>query len=174
MSPPEVWGPAVWRLLHTLAEKINEHIYPSLSNELFQKVVQICKNLPCPDCAKHASSYLQRVKRETIRTKTEFINTLYLFHNYVNARKKKALFNYANIHMYKNGHLTNIINDFILKYNTKGNMKLLNESFQRNLVVKDLKKWIVQNIRAFYRPKPLPPIPANDQNANDQKEEQDK
>jgi hypothetical protein len=153
-----------------LAEKINENIYPSISNELFQKVVQICKNLPCPDCAKHASFYLQRVKRENIPTKTDFINTLYLFHNYVNARKKKALFNYSNIHMYKNGHLTNIINDFILKYNTKGNMKLLNESFQRHLVVKDLKKWIVQNIRAFYAPK-IPPsliLPINDK-----KEEQE-
>jgi len=158
MSPPEVWGPAVWRLLHTLAEKVNENIYPALSKELFQLVVQICKNLPCPDCAKHAYSSLQRIKRENIYTKTDFINTLYLFHNYVNVRKKKPLFNYANIHMYKNGHLTNVINDFILKYNTKGNMKLLNESFQRNLVVKNLKKWIVQNIRAFYTPKVIPTI----------------
>ena len=46
-----------------------------------------------------------------------------------------------------------IINNFIVSYTTKGNMKLLNESFQRQLVLKDFKSWISANIKAF-----LPPI----------------
>jgi hypothetical protein len=67
----------------------------------------------------------------------------------VNARKKKALYNYANINAYQNFNIINVFNNFVSVYNTKGNMKLLSESFQRSLIIKDLKRWLVQNINSF-------------------------
>lgn len=149
MSPPEVWGPAVWTLFHTFAEKINEEAYPYVSQSLFKMIVRICKFLPCPECSKDASNFLAKIKTTDMKNKTDFRNTFYLFHNYVNAKKRKRLFNSANMHIYGKYRLIDVINNFISKYHTKGNMKLLTESFQRQLVIKEFKSWFSSYIKAF-------------------------
>jgi hypothetical protein len=112
-------------------------------------IVAICKFLPCPECSTDASNFLAKIDIKNYKTKDEFKNMLYLFHNYVNAKKRKALFNYANMPKYNNLNLINVINDFIAKYNTKGNMKLLSESFHRTFVVKEFIKWFKRHSRAF-------------------------
>ena len=152
MSPPEIWGPPVWTLFHTLAERVSENAYPFIAKNLFLQMVNICKVLPCPDCSNDATKFLANIKISDFKTKTEFKNFIYLFHNYVNAKKRKPLFNHLNIKMYINYPLIQVINNFIAKFNTKGNMKLLSESFQRVLVVKNFKKWIYSNISAFVPP----------------------
>ena len=152
MSPPEVWGPAVWYLFHTLAEKINENAYSHLSLQLFNFFVRICNFLPCPECSKDASSFLAKIKPENLKTKLEFKNTFYLFHNVVNLKKRKYPFKYSNINVYQKYKLLPIIRNFFISYNTKGNMKLLNESFQRNIIIKDFSKWFNSNITAFISP----------------------
>jgi len=152
MSPPEVWGPPIWNLFHTLIEKVNENAYPYISRQLFNIIVRICKFLPCPECSNDATLFLAKLKIENLKTKHDLKNTFYLFHNYVNAKKRKPLFNYANINIYKRYKLIQIINNFILAYNTKGNMKLLAESFQRQFIVKDFKAWFSANIMAFFPP----------------------
>ena len=149
MSPPEVWGPAVWTLFHTLAEKIDENAYPHLINSVFNIIVRICRFLPCPECAKEASSFLAKINIKNYKTKLEFKNMLYLFHNYVNAKKRKPLFDYTYINNYKNLNLIYVIKNFISKYNTKGNMKLLTESFQRSILIKDFINWFKANASAF-------------------------
>jgi hypothetical protein len=152
MSPPEVWGPPIWNLFHTLIEKVNENAYPYISRQLFNIIVRICKFLPCPECSNDATLFLAKLKIENLKTKHDLKNTFYIFHNYVNAKKRKPLFNYANINIYKRYKLIQIINNFILAYNTKGNMKLLAESFQRQFIVKDFKAWFSANIMAFFPP----------------------
>ena len=119
MSPPEVWGPAVWTLFHTLAEKINDDAYPFISHSLFNMIVRICKFLPCPECSIDASNFLAKIKISDIKTKTEFKNTFYVFHNWVNAKKRKPIFNYSNISNYGRYNLIKIFNNFIDNYQTK-------------------------------------------------------
>ena len=155
MSPPEVWGPAVWRLFHTLIEKMNPELYSHVIGSTFGMIVQICKVLPCPECSKDASSFLAKINLKDYKTKDEFKNMLYLFHNWVNAKKRKPLFNHAYMNIYSKFNLTFVIKDFISKYNTKGNMKLLTESFQRGFVVKNLMSWFKTYYRAFIRPSPI-------------------
>ena len=149
MPAPSVWGPPTWTLLHTLAEKIHEEDFNKLMPQMFILIKRICAYLPCPDCSQHATQFLAKLKPEQMATKIEFKNTLYLFHNMVNARKKKPLFNYGNMSYYQNLNIINVFNNFISIYNTKGNMKLLTESFQRVLVIKDLKRWLMNNINSF-------------------------
>jgi hypothetical protein len=164
MSPPEVWGPAVWTLFHTLAEKLNPDAYIQVIPSLFSIIVQICKFLPCPDCSSHASNFLAKIKLSDYKTKDEFKNMLYLFHNYVNAKKRKPLYNYANMNIYKNANLALVIKNFIAKYNTKGNMKLLTESFQRGFVIKNFTEWFKRYKFAFIQinkpvvEKPVEPV----------------
>ena len=72
MSPPEVWGPAVWTLFHTLAEKINPVAYQQIGGSLFGIIVQICRVLPCPECSRDASDFLAKVNFSTLKTKEQF------------------------------------------------------------------------------------------------------
>ena len=152
MSPPEVWGPAVWTLFHTLIEKLNPNAYPYVIGSMFGMIIRICKVLPCPECSRDASNFLAKLNLKDYKTKDEFKNMIYLFHNWVNAKKRKPLYNYINMNKYSNLYVPFVINDFIAKYNTKGNMKLLAESFQRKIVIKDLIIWFKTYARAFIQP----------------------
>ena len=152
MSPPEIWGPAVWILFHTLLEKVDNYYYLNVYRSMFRIISRICLYLPCPDCASHANKFLIKLKTTDIQTKEKFKNVFYLFHNIVNAKKRKKLFNYININIYSRYNLIYVINNFIKNYNTKGNMNLIAESFQRELIIKDFKKWFLSYSKIFIKP----------------------
>ena len=149
MPGPEVWGPPIWALFHTLAEKIKEEEFNQVFPPLFHYIKRISAYLPCPECAGHATQYFSKIKPTQITNKKDFKNMLYIFHNMVNVRKKKPLFNYADTEKYKNNNIGELYNRFINVYNTKGNMQMLNESFQRQFVIKDFKKWLINNLKHF-------------------------
>jgi hypothetical protein len=149
MPPPEIWGPPIWTFFHTIAEKVNEVEFPKIKIVLFSYIKRICSFLPCPECSAHAYQFLARVNINSIKTKNEFKNMIYIFHNAVNKRKKKHLFNYADINKYKQYNVGATFNEFIKVYHTKGNMNLIAESFQRNLLIKDLKNWLINNHKYF-------------------------
>ena len=149
MPAISVWGPPTWTMLHILAEKLNENDYPRLSAQLFGLIKRICAALPCPECSEHATTFLNTIKQSNISTKEDFINMLYLFHNRVNVRKHKPLFNHINMPRYKLINIQIAFKNFISVYNTRGNMKLLAETFQRQLVIKDLRNWLNTNRLSF-------------------------
>lgn len=149
MSPPEIWGPPVWTFFHTLAENINEDGFLNIKISLFSFIKRICTYLPCPDCSQHAIHFLAKVNINKIITKNDFKSMLYVFHNTVNKRKKKQMFNYNNLEKYKRYNVGSTFNHFVSVYHTKGNMNLIAESFQRNLLVKDLKNWLINNHKYF-------------------------
>ena len=160
MPPPEVWGPAVWTLFHTLAEKINVNAYPAVFPSLFNMIIKISKFLPCPECSNDASIFLAKVKVSELKTKESLKAMLCIFHNTVNAKKRKPIFSYSNIGVYGKYNLIRVINNFISQYQTKGNMKLLTESFQRQFIIKDFKNWFQKTIKAFSGPISVPtPLP---------------
>jgi hypothetical protein len=86
MSPPEVWGPPIWTLFHTLIERINEKYYHLIYQQLFNIIKQICNYLPCPECSTDATIFLSKIKIQNLNTKSNFKNMMYLFHNYVNKK----------------------------------------------------------------------------------------
>lgn len=146
MSPPEVWGPPVWTLFHTLSAQLenDDLIYP-----LFMYIQRVCKFLPCPECSQDATIFLQKVKLNDIKTADDLSKTLYLFHNHVNRKKHKALFNYSELVKYKSYNLIRVFQSFTRVYNTRGNMRLIADEFQRNMVIAEFKQWIGTNITSF-------------------------
>jgi hypothetical protein len=166
---PNKWGPPVWTLFHTLAEKITDFGYSRVGNQLFYHIYRICNSLPCPDCAEHATNFLKKVNPASLKTKTHLKNLLYVFHNAVNVRKYKPTFHTFNLEIYKRKNLNNVLNNFVHVYNTRGNMKLLTESFQRDRVLREFKKWFATNYYLFIEPPPQPqpqPQPTPNQNVN--------
>jgi hypothetical protein len=135
--------------MHTLAEKIKEEQFSAIGPQIIANIMQICFNLPCPDCADHSKIFWSKVKITNIKTKSDLINLLYVFHNCINKRKTYGPFKYDNLNVYKSQSVVNTFNQFARNFNTKGNMKLLTESFHRGRLLTSLKGWLMTNITAF-------------------------
>lgn len=148
MSPSD-WGPPTWIFIHTLAEKVKESSFPLISQQLIKMIIQICNNLPCPDCTVHAKAFWTNVTVMNIRNKQDLINLLFVFHNSVNKRKRMPPFKHDNLVVYKNMKLIQQYNNFTKNFNTNGNMNLINESFHRKLMMISLKRWLMTNISHF-------------------------
>ena len=146
---PSYWGPSTWVFMHTLAAKIKETSFPVIGPSLILVLIQICNNLPCPECAQHAKEFWSRVKTSNIKTKDDLINLLFVFHNTVNKRKQLPLFKYENIQYYKTKNIVNTYNTFSRNFNTRGNMNLINESFRRNIMLSSLRAWMMLNLSHF-------------------------
>jgi hypothetical protein len=164
---PNKWGPPIWTFFHTLAEKISEEHFTLVFPTLFDFIKRICKVLPCPDCSQHATIFLSKVNPVGVKTKNDFKNIMYIFHNIVNRRKNKPFFDSKELtNKYGNNNSIIAYNNFVAAFHTKGNMKLLADTFQRKLVLTDFKKWFLTNIRYFlHRSSPqqitqLTPVPA--------------
>ena len=142
------WGPAVWLLFHTIVEKIKEPDNTRLCRELFYQIKNICKFLPCPDCASHATTNLANVNISRINSKSDLKQILFIFHNSVNIRKKKELFTISELEKYTRANLSAVIYNFKMNYNSARNMKLMGETFQRSLVISQFDQWL--NINKQY------------------------
>jgi hypothetical protein len=146
---PATWGPIIWCFIHTLVEKIKEDQFNNIGFQTFNIIKQFCKNLPCPECSSHATQFLSKINFNFIKTKNDLKSLMYVFHNVVNKNKKKELFNVAYLNMYKNKNLIKAYNDFVSVYHTRGNTKLMADSFARDITMKQLKSFLLNNRQYF-------------------------
>jgi len=160
MSPSE-WGPPIWTFFHVLAEKIGEDQFSSISNALFMFTRRIMSMLPCPDCANHATQFLSKVNFANIKTRSDFANILCIFHNVVNRRKAKPLFDRSELSsIYANKNLIEAYNNFVGVFNSGRNFKLLADSMQRKLVVRDFRTWFTSQLGSTIFLNIRPPQPS--------------
>ena len=146
------WGEPTWILFHTLAEKVNENTFSQIRIELLNTIYSICANLPCPDCAEHATAYLNGINFKTIQTKEQLKYMLYSFHNTVNAKKGVELFPIANLDKYAQMNLINVIYTFIPFLQDKSNsIRMIANDFHRTRMVSQLKIWFNTYISYFER-----------------------
>jgi len=148
MSPSN-WGPPTWVFMHTIAAKIKDESFPIIGHKLIMMFMQISYNLPCPECAQHAKQFWMNVKISNIKNKSDLISLLFVFHNAVNKRLRYKPFRYQDLQYYNTQNVIGTFNSFTRNFTTKGNMKLLNESFHRNLMLSSLKTWIMNNLSHF-------------------------
>jgi len=96
------WGPSLWRIFHSAAERSGRHSKPLLDNEesrLWLKFINnLRKAIPCNICKQHFIEYLTSHPFDAIVKKgLEKQNTLrtyfYTFHNAVNERNSKTFTN---------------------------------------------------------------------------------
>jgi hypothetical protein len=135
--------------MHTLVAKIKETSFPVIGPSLILVLIQICNNLPCPECAQHAKHFWSKVKTANIKTKDDLINLLFVFHNMVNKRKQLLPFKHENLPYYKTRNVVQTYNSFSRNFNTRGNMSLINDSFRRNMMLSSLRTWLMTNLNHF-------------------------
>jgi hypothetical protein len=107
----EEWGPLLWRILHTLAEKAGLQRDPLLQADEIRIWPLFVKTLgpmiPCPYCRDHFNEY---IAAHPFLYPTDFSQTnnyirqwFYDFHESVNQRRQKSSFPFANLSStYKN------------------------------------------------------------------------
>lgn len=96
----DIWGPALWMILHSACERINQQLtkLPLEESRIWIGLLQSLRySLPCPRCKKHYSEY---VATNPIRINTIYL-WLYKLHEQVNARTKKPSYPIEELSSYK-------------------------------------------------------------------------
>jgi hypothetical protein len=145
------WGPPTWYLFHTLLHKIKDEYFLLLKLPLFNNIVTICRNLPCPTCSTHATDYMNKINPATIKTKDDFKNMMFQFHNEVNSRTGAPLFSYVDLNAkYDTAITINIIQNFFIYFKDKTfNVTAIANSMHRDRIVLILSDWFRKNIQYF-------------------------
>jgi len=145
------WGEPTWFLFHSLAQKVKEENFDFIRSELINTIYVICKNLPCPICATHATQYMNSVNFSTIQTKKDLIDLLWRFHNEVNFRKNVPIFPYEQLEeKYSRANLINIIQLFIYHFKDKHrSLKLIADDMYRQQIANKMQDWFRQNLQYF-------------------------
>lgn len=148
-----LWGNSTWTLLHTIAARINEDSYILLKNQLHGLFVNICVNLPCPECASHSGNFTKIVRLETIQTKQLFESMLFQFHNNVNKRINKPQYKVEDLVKYKQYNLGIVMQHFINQYAKRYSSSLVSgiQSTERNRknIAYSVAKWVRNNWHHF-------------------------
>lgn len=146
------WGEPFWNLFHVLCEKIiDDDNFIQKKTQLLNIIFIICRNLPCPDCAMHATNYLNSSNFSNINTKTLLKKYFYDFHNSVNIRRGVPVFQYGELDKkYSRGVTINIIKEFMRHFENKHkSVHMLSNDFHRVGISTSLKEWFNTNIKYF-------------------------
>lgn len=145
------WGPPIWTFFHTLAEKVKPDYFPVVKTGLLNLINQICINLPCPDCANHASQYMRAVNFNSIQTKEDLKNMLYRFHNSVNGRKGSPFFDYGELtSKYSTANTSIVIQQFMEVFSKKSySIRMIANDFHKSRFIIQMKQWLANNLQYF-------------------------
>ena len=146
---PNTWGPSIWKFFHILSYCIKDDHFNTVGKNILPIIKQICRSLPCNICSAHATQFLNKINSSQIKSKNDLINIIYIFHNYVNKTKNKPMFNVSDLSIYQNSNIVDAYNNFVNSYQTRGNMKLMADSFARSNTLKLVKQFITNNANSF-------------------------
>jgi len=150
-QPDMTWGAPIWCFFHTFAEKIKDSEFDGIKGELFEIIVKICNNLPCPECTRHASEYMNNINFNKITCKKELKLMLYTFHNSVNKRKNYKEFPLVELdEKYDSQNTIEVFNKFAINLEYKRSyVHLMIGEQQRKQIVKKIKQWLIDNLHRF-------------------------
>jgi hypothetical protein len=145
------WGQPIWFFFHTIAEKVKDESFPIIRHDLLSNIYNICSNLPCPTCSAHAKEYFKGINFNTIQTKDDLKNMLFVFHNVVNVRKGIPPFPRDQLDdKYSNAVTKNIIYYFLFHFQEKyNNVKIMADNMFRERQAKILQVWLQTNLQHF-------------------------
>ena len=111
----KTWGNNTWYLFHTIAHKIKDSSFLDIKEDLIFIIKNICSNLPCPECSKDATEKLNKVNFNLINSKQEFKVLLFNFHNSVNKKLNKPLFELKDLdNKYENANIQALYHNFFI------------------------------------------------------------
>lgn len=149
-KPGMVWGKHIWFFLHGLCQKVKSEHFSSIKNDLIFNIKLICGNLPCPDCSKHATQYLNKMDINKITTKEDLVLYMFNFHNDVNKKKGYPLFKREELEIYKKSNLKNMYQNFTYYFRENYHVvKLMSENMHRIRIAQKIEIWLNENSKYF-------------------------
>lgn len=146
--PTTTWGPHVWTFIHTFCYHIDEAFFIAQRKKIISLLFNICNNVPCPFCEKHAKQYLSRTNIAKINTKTKCKQFFYDFHNTVNKRLNKSIF--TNFEIYKTISLKKSFINFRNVYTNNVYLRnKLHKTFLRRIICNKIYEFISLNKTHF-------------------------
>jgi hypothetical protein len=152
---PEVnkmkWGEPTWFLFHTLCYKLKDEYFLQIKNDFLNICFIICRNLPCPTCAEHATQYVQNINVNAIQNKQQMKDLFFEFHNMVNKRKGFAIYNKNDLDdKYSKAITVAIIQNFIYHFRDKSRSirNIANDFFREKSIVQ-INQWFSKNLQYF-------------------------
>jgi hypothetical protein len=101
-----IWGPSLWRVLHSFAFSLNyekdQSVYSKKKQELLHFIESLQLLLPCEECRLHFQEYIQLHNPKKAQNLAYWTFDL---HNSVNQRIGKPQFSYEDVSkMYEDSH----------------------------------------------------------------------
>lgn len=146
----QLWGPCTWIFFHTLVAHVNNN-NSSIIHKIIQAIKLICKHLPCPVCREHATETLNKYSLyQRIKTKEDLVKWVYEFHNIVNIKLNKPIFDYSNISIYNDYNLLKVYNTWVLYFKIfDNNLHKAVEKQNINTTKNLIRKFIIQHKTHF-------------------------
>jgi len=145
------WGAPIWYLFHTLSEKIKPDTFSVIKGDLLNIFYTICTNLPCPNCAAHATDYMNKINFNAIQTKEQMKDLFFVFHNAVNKRKGYKQFTKEELDTkYQYANTLNIIRNFMYFFKDKhASIHMIADDAHRQRLSVKMQEWFNKNINYF-------------------------
>jgi hypothetical protein len=107
--------------------------------------------LPCPDCAGHATQFMTRLNVNRIQTKNDMKMMLLSFHNQVNRRVNKPIFNETQLNeKYSKAKTAEVVKYFVQIWNIPNrNPKMMSNILHKNLIITKFINWWKKNYTCF-------------------------
>lgn len=146
------WAHPTWIFFHSFIEQMNDDFYRQKHNTILQYIKNICSVLPCPHCQEHAVQYMKRINPRNVATRQQMRIMLFEFHNRVNLRLRKSLFQEPNLEQYKTINFVKVVKLFqsVMMKNYTLN-RSFNEHMMRKRIISELVQFIRSNINQFSR-----------------------
>jgi len=152
MSGLYKWAPPTWIFFHCFANKINKSFFENNRKQCLDIFKAICNALPCQECTKHATRYMNGVNANNVKTKEDLIHMLFVFHNSVNKRTGKKEASIDILRQYNNYRfdivLINFLNGYSAKYGYLMN-GIVSTLGRRKAIAKNVKNWMEAHWQYF-------------------------
>jgi hypothetical protein len=144
------WGPIIWKVLHCITIKIKDEEFPKEREQIIWMITNICSNLPCPQCASHASGIIKKHRLKDVKTKAELIKFVYSMHNVVNKRLKKQTYPFNDIQHYYQFNTKAVLSDYYnMNIKSRYSEKMMLYTYHRNEFMKRFYTYFNSNISKF-------------------------
>lgn len=151
MSKTKQWGTPMWNFLHTFVANINEVFFLKNRSDIFEIFHLIIDTIPCDYCKTHAQDYVKKHPFHRMQSKIHCIKYFIDFHNDVNKRLNKSIF--EDVHIYTSYDIRNITITF---YNMVGirrnSSKHMLDAQYRKASLKKVFDFVRTNIHYFQLP----------------------
>jgi len=99
LTSPEIWGPALWFLLHNSSYNYDEKASPLAIERMKNFILGLPVMIPCKNCREHATAHIEKNmdKLEDVCSgRDNLFNFFVDFHNHVNKRYNKPEISYSD------------------------------------------------------------------------------